>query len=154
MSNYVLGYNGKLYYSATPVTAADNTSLLAGATGGTLIPLAQDVTVDLSTDKAEITTRGNSGWTQEVPTLKKGTIKFKMLWKPADATITALKTAWLAGTEIFAAALDGTAATSGSQGPAGNFTVTNFSRNEGLKEAMTLDIELSPSSFNGWVTAT
>lgn len=154
MPNYVLGYNGKLYYSVTAVTAATNAALLAGATGGTLLTLAQDVNIDLSTDKADITTRANSGWMQEVPTLKKGTIKFKMLWKNGDANIAALRDAWLNGTEIFAAALDGLAATSGSNGPAGNFTVTNFSRNEGLKEAITVEVELSASSFNGWVTAT
>jgi hypothetical protein len=155
MANYVLGFNGKLYISATLVTAATNAALLAGATtGSTIVTLAQDVNVDLSTDKADITTRGNSGWGQEVPTLKKGTLKFKMLWKPADAGIGILQTAWLANAEIFAAALDGAVGTSGNQGPAGNFTVTNFSRNEGLKDAMTLEIELSASSFNGWLTTT
>jgi hypothetical protein len=153
--NYVLGYNGKLYINTTPVTANTNAALQAGATGGVLVGNAQDVNIDLSTDKADVTTRANSGWTQEVPTLKKGTIKYKMIWKPGgDATILAIRTAWLAGAEIFAAALDGLAGVAGSEGPAGNFTVTNFSRGEQLKDAMSLDVELSASSFNGWLLTT
>src|SRR4051794_19653601 len=101
MANYVLGVNGKLYYSATPLAPAGanptnaefNTAAAAAAAANRLINTAQDVNTDLSTDKADITTRGNNGWTQEVPTLKKGSIKFKMLWKPGDPAFTVLQTA-------------------------------------------------------------
>jgi len=38
----------------------------------------------------------------------------------------------------------------GSQGVAGNFTVTNFSRNESLEEALTVSVSLKPSSYTNW----
>lgn len=151
MSNYVLGQNAKLYYSATPVTSTTYATPLAASTEITLV---KDVKVNLSTDKADISTRAGLGWKQTVPTLKDGTITFSMLWKPADANFTAILTAWLANAELAIFALDGIkTATSGNQGPAGNFTVTNFSRNESLTEALMVDVELSASSFNGWCTA-
>jgi hypothetical protein len=77
-----------------------------------------------------------------------------MIWKPGDATITRDPDRLEHQRRDLRAALDGPTGTAGNEGPAGNFTVTNFSRGEQLKDAMTLDVELSPSSANGWMTTT
>ena len=46
--------------------------------------------------------------------------------------------------------MDGDITTSGNQGLAGNFTVTNFSRSEPLEEAVTVSVTLKPSSYTTW----
>ena len=75
-----------------------------------------------------------------------------MLWDTTDAGFTALQSAWASSAEIALAAMDGDIETAGSQGLAGNFTVTNFSRNEPLEEAITVNVTVKPSSYTTWYT--
>lgn len=152
-ANFVLGKDCKAYYSATAVTAATNSAYATALAGATLIANIKDLKLNFSTEKADISTRANSGWKATAATLKDGTITFTMVWKPTDAAFAAIRDAWLGSLEVFFSALDGLYTVSGNQGPAGNFTVTNFSRSEGLNEAVTVDVELSPSSFDGWFAA-
>lgn len=153
MPNYVLGKDGKLYYSVTPLTAAASGSAteLAAATEFTNV---QDVTSSLQKDTVEINSREGGGWKKKVGTLKDATVTFKILWKPGDTSFEAFRDAFLNDTELAVWVLDGLrTALSGSQGPAGNFNVTNFSRAEPIGDAMTADVELSPSSFTGYFVA-
>ncbi len=143
MANFVLGKDGKAYYNATPLTAT-------GAVTGSELDNIKDVNSDLSTGEADITTRANNGWEATAATLKKGTVNFKMVWKPGDAGFEAIQAAWEASGEIALMFLDGPVGTAGSQGISGNFTVTNFSRDEQLTEAMTVDVSVKPSSFTTW----
>ena len=143
MANFVLGKDGKAYYNATPLTAT-------GAVTGSELDNIKDVNSDLSTGEADITTRANNGWEATAATLKKGTVNFKMVWKPSDAGFEAIQAAWEASGEIALMFLDGPVGTAGSQGISGNFTVTNFSRDEQLTEAMTVDVSVKPSSFTTW----
>jgi len=143
-----LGMDCKLYYDSTP---------LAGPPSGgswTEMPNAKDVTLNLETGEADITTRANNGWRATAATLKDGSIEFEMLWDPNDAGFTAIQTAWANAAEIAMAAMDGAIATSGSQGLASNFTVTNFSRNEPLEEAVTVSVTIKPSSYTTWYEVT
>ena len=73
-----------------------------------------------------------------------------MVWDSSDAAFSALKDAWLNSTEIALAAMDGAVDTSGNQGLASNFTVTNFSRSEALEEAITVSVTVKPSSQTEW----
>lgn len=151
MANFVLGKDCKAYYSVTPLTSTSYATPLAAATELTDI---KDLNFDFSAEKADISTRGSGGWKQEVATLKNASISFQMVWRTADAGFTVIQTAWNAGTEIAFFALDGIkTAASGSQGPAGNWMVSKFSRKEGLADAVIVDVELTPSTYNGWVTA-
>lgn len=151
MANFVLGKDCKAYYSATALTSTSYATPLASAT---LLDDIKDLNFDFSTEKADITTRGSGGWKTQVATLKDASISFQMVWKPSDAGFTAILTAFNATTEIAFFALDGVkTASSGSQGPAGNWMVSKFSRKEGIGEAVTVDVELTPSTYNGWVTA-
>jgi len=147
--NFTLGMDCKLYRCATLLDGDTNTPDLA-----TWIELdnAKDVTVNLETGEADITTRANNGWRATAATLKDGSIEFEMLWKPADAGFAALQAAWAAGSEIAIAALDGADDADGSEGLASNFTVTNFSRSEPLEEAVTVSVTLKPSSCTEWYT--
>ena len=53
----------------------------------------RDLTLNLETGEADITTRANNGWRATLATLKDGSIEFEMLWETRDAGFNALKTA-------------------------------------------------------------
>ena len=147
--NFILGMSCKLYRCATLLDGTTNTPALA-----TWIEQdnVKDLTLNLETGESDITTRANNGWRATAATLKDGSIEFEMLWKPSDAGFAAIQAAWAAGTEIALAALTGADDVAGSEGLASNFTVTNFSRNEPLEEAVTVSVTLKPSSFTQWYT--
>ena len=149
MSDYVLGKDCKLYRCATVLAATENTQ---SAATWVVISNVKDLTLGLETGEADVTTRANNGWKATAATLKDGSITGQTLWKPADAGFVALQSAWANGTEIALAAMDGDIETEGSQGLASNFTVTNFTRNEPLDEAVTVDFTLKPSSITDWYT--
>lgn len=146
-ANFVLGKDCKLYRCATALNDSANTPALA-----TWIECgnARDLTINLETGEADITTRGNGGWKATVATLKDGSIDFEMIWRPGDTFFDAVQTAWAGSSEIALAALDGADDVDGSQGLASNFTVTNFSRSEPLEEAVKVSVTVKPSSFTEW----
>lgn len=145
--NYQLGKSGKAYYSATALTAV---AVAADVTAATEVSNIQDLTINLQKDTVEVNSRANGGWKTKVGTLKDGSVTFKMLWKPTDAAFTAMRDAFLDDTEIFFTALDDAKTVTGAQGISGNFNVSNFTRNEPIGDVMTVDVELSPSSFTDW----
>ena len=74
-----------------------------------------------------------------------------MVLKPGDTGFEAVKTAYLAGTSIELAALDGGKSVSGSQGPKGSFSITAFSRKEALEEAITASVTAKLDVWAEWV---
>ena len=145
---FKLGMEAKLYLASAPLTAVNTPALAVWAEQANV----RDLTINLETGEADVTTRANSGWRATAATLKDGSIEFQMVWDPADTGFTAIKDAWLANTELGVAAMDGDIATTGSQSLASNFTVTNFSRSEPLEEAITVSVTLKPSSSTQWHT--
>ena len=138
------GTDCKLYYDATPLAGDPSTG------NWTEMDNVRDLNQNLETGEADATTRGNNGWEATAATLKNGEISFQMFWDTADAAFTAIQEAWAQAKEIAIAAMDGAIASSGSQGLAGNFSVTNFSRSEPLRELVTVDVTLKPSSYTTW----
>jgi len=147
--NFTLGKDCKLYFSTTLLDGDANTP---DSLSWTEIDNAKDVTTNLETGEADITTRANNGWRATAATLKDGSIEFEMLWKPGGAAFDALQAAWEAAGEIAIAALDGEESAVGSQGLASNMTVTNFTRSEPLEEAVTVSVTIKPSSHTEWWT--
>ena len=141
MANYVLGMNAKIYQGAAGAALASLTEMSN----------VKDVTVNLEAGEADVTTRGNSGWRAKAPTLRECSIEFEMVWKPGDVGFEAVKTAYLAGTSLELAALDGGKAVSGSQGPKGSFSITAFSRKEALEEAITASVTAKLDVWDQWV---
>ena len=145
MASFLLGMKAKLYYgaaSATPETLNPSTLTELGN--------VKDVTLNMEAGEADITTRANSGWRATAPTLRECTAEFEMVWKPGDLGFDAVKTAFLASGEMSLAILTDAHATVGSEGPVGNFTITNFSRSEPLEEAITVSITAKLSAFGSW----
>ena len=132
----VLGMNAKAYIGT------------AGSNPTTELTNVKDVSINLSTEEADVTTRANNGWKQTMATLKDGSVEFEMVWDTADSNFTSISTAWAGATEISAAFLDGSSGT----GILSDFTVTNFSRTESLTEALTVSVTLKPSGNTTWGT--
>jgi hypothetical protein len=144
----LLGMNAKLYLGDAVMQAASASEVLA--TTWTECSNATDVTLNLETGQADITTRGNNGWRATMATLKDGSIEFQMNWDPDDANFSAVQTAWTNSAAIAVLALDQANTVVGTQGLAGNFVVTNFTRTEPLEEAIKASVTLKPSSHNFW----
>lgn len=133
--SFRLGMNGKLYRN----TATWGTPTWVECTN------VRDLTLNLEKGEADLTTRGNNGWRATVGTLKDAGIEFDMVWDTADTFFTAIKDAWLNGTNIDLAAMDGDITTAGSQGLRAEFQVTGFSRAEPLEEGMTVSVTVKPA---------
>jgi len=141
VATFILGMNAKIYQG----TAGDPLASLAEMGN------VRDVTLTLEAGDADITTRANSGWRATAPTLREATAEFEMVWKPGDAGFDAVKNAFLTSGTIELAILDQDKATAGAQGPKGSFSITSFSRNEALEEAITVSVTAKLAEFDQWV---
>ncbi|MBT7162271.1 MAG: hypothetical protein HN904_05795, partial [Victivallales bacterium] len=77
-----LGMEAKLYYGAS------------GTTASTELTNVKDVTLNLESGEADVTTRANAGWRATIGTLKTGSVEFEMIWDSDDAGFTAIKDAY------------------------------------------------------------
>lgn len=125
-----LGMDAKLYYQVGGQ---------AGGGGWIEQGNARDVTLNLESGEADLTTRANDGWRATVATLKDASVEFEMVWDTADAGFTAIKNAWLNNAIIGFQVLDDTVA-NGGQGLQADFMITNFSRSEPLEEGITVSV--------------
>ena len=131
----VLGMNAKLYR---------NTGTYASPTW-TVVSNVKDVTLSLETGEADVTTRAASGWRQSIATLKDAGLEFEMVWDGTDAGFTAVKDAYMNGTNVEFLVLDGDESTTGSQGLRAEMSIMTFSRNEPLEEAVTVSVSAKPT---------
>ena len=138
---FLLGMNAKVYQGP------------AGTALGSLTEMdnVKDVSLTLEAGEADVTTRANQGWRATAPTLRECTAEFEMLWKPGDPGFEAIKTAFLSSAPLRLAVLTGESATSGTEGPLGDFSITNFSRNEPLEEAVMVSVTAKLAEFDQWV---
>ncbi len=143
----VLGMDCKFYRASAVLDGASVTPATAEWTEITNI---RDLTANLESGEADITTRANSGWRATAATLKAATLEFEMLWDTGDVGFDALKDAWLNGTEIGLAAMDGNIASAGQEGIVGNWRITNFSRSEPLEEGVMVSVTAKASSQMEW----
>jgi hypothetical protein len=121
----------------------------------TLIPNVKDLTLNLETAEADVTTRANAGWRATIATLKDGSIEFQMVFNSDDTSFTALRDAYLNSTPVEVAVMDGDIATTGSEGLRASCSVTNFARNEALEEAISFSVTLKPTYADNapeWLT--
>jgi hypothetical protein len=145
---YKLGKDCKAYVFTNVLTQKwDGTG---AAPTHTEMPNVKDVTVNLETGEADITTRANNGWRATAATLKNGSVDFEMLWDASDPGFSKIQTAWSNSAEIGLAFMDGAIDGAGNSGLASNFTVTNFSRSEPLEEAVKVSVTVKPSSCTEW----
>jgi predicted secreted protein len=130
-----LGMNAKMYRNTgdyeTPVWAE--------------MPNVKDVSLNLETGSADATTRGNGGWRATLATLREGSVEFDSVWDTDDEGFTAMQQAYFSNGTIEVAVMDGDITAAGTEGLRATMSVTNFSRNEPLEEAITASISLKPA---------
>lgn len=148
-----LGMKAKLYRLSTGTRAAWPST---GAPA-TLVELSnvKDVTLNLETGEADVTTRANNGWKATIATLKEGSVEFEMIWDPTDAGFTAMKDAYFNNTPVALAILDGAKDEEGAQGLWADFSVTNLTREEPLEDAIKAKVTVKPTYSAippAWVT--
>ena len=141
MAEFILGMNAKIYQG----TVGSELSVL------TEMSNVKDVSLNMEAGDADITTRANGGWRGTAPTLRECTAEFEMLWKPSDASFTAIKNAFMTNSTIELAILDQARDIDTAQGPKGSFSITNFSRNESLEEAIVVSVTAKLAVFDEWV---
>lgn len=130
-----LGLDAKLYRNAGSYESPDWKE----------IANVRDVTLNLEAGEADVTTRANAGWRANVGTLKDASLEFEMVWDSEDENFTAIRQAFLSGSAVEFAVMDGDIDTSSSQGLRATMSVTNFSRNEPLEEAITVSVSAKPT---------
>jgi len=121
-----LALDAKLYYGT------------AGSTASTVIDNVENVTLNMTKQEANTSTRGSDGWETFIATLKSGNVDFTMVWDDADGAFTAIKTAFLNNNEMAFVIYD----KEGGQGLDADFTITNFTRNEQLTDILRLDVSI------------
>ncbi|MBE7465501.1 MAG: hypothetical protein HS116_25370 [Planctomycetes bacterium] len=140
-----IGMEAKLYFKVGGL----------GAGAWVELPNVRDVTLNLETGEADVTTRGNAGWKASIATLKDASLEMEMIWDTADAGFTAIKNAYFNNEKIGFAVMDGDIAQAGSQGLQADFSILSFSRKEALEEAITVSVTAKPTysaTAPQWVT--
>jgi len=138
---FVLGMNAGLYQG--PAGSDDPATMSE-------VDNVRDVNLTLEAGEADVTTRGNSGWRATAPTLRECQVEFQMVWRPGDPVFEAVKTAFLTSSTVALAVLDQKRNVAGAQGPLGDFSILNFSRNEALEEAIVADVTAKLARFEEW----
>jgi len=140
-TTYYFGIDAKLYYG----DAGDPLASLAVANN------VRDLTGTMDATEADVTTRANSGWSATAQGLRSLTLEWGMEWLPDDTAMLAIRDAFLDGTQIELCALDGLAATVGSQGPKGSFSITRFNRTASNAESIKVDVTAKLTEWDEWV---
>ena len=171
----VLGLDCAMYYmTATNRAASNNATALGEDTWAAALTSAFDagawdeitpiteVTLNLTTATADVTTRASGGYRQTVPTLKDASVDFSILWKPDDEVFTELLARFMDQCPVAMLVLDGqvtnitntsaidvdvTRCTNSGRvtGLYADMAITSFTRNEGLEDAVMADLSLVPT---------
>lgn len=156
-----LGMNAKLYVmntaAAPTVPVPYNTALGQWVECSNI----RDLTLDLSTDTADVTVRGNNGFKASVATLKDATIDFDIIANSLNSDYILLKNAFLGNLRIGVMCLDKDKATlsndpnGAGEGLKADMNVVKFTRGEQLAEGIKISVSLKPtysSNAPTWVT--
>lgn len=129
---YSYGLTGELLYG----TAGDNAD--------TVIAKVRDVLLNGTGIEADTTNRSSGGFASSKVILDEVVLTFDLQVDEADAdgAILALKNAWINRTPIALWAKNKT----GGEGINGDFGITNFSRNEQLRDVMVFNVEAKPNN--------
>ena len=136
--SYTLGLYAKLFFGA------------AGATAATEMKDVKDVTLNMETGEADVTTRAAEGWRLTAATLKEASVEFEMIWDTADSGFNAIQKAYFGNSALSLFVSDGE-----GNGLDADFVVTSFSRSEPLEEALKVSVTCKPTLVSrapSWAT--
>ena len=115
----------------------------AGSTATTEMTNVKDVTLNIETGEADVTTRAAKGWRQNVATLKEASLEFQMLYDPEDTeNFQKVQDAFFGGKAVsFLVSDDG-----GTLGLDADFSITAFNIEQPLEEAATVSVTAKPTT--------
>lgn len=122
----------------------------AGTRGSTEVTNVKDLTINLESGEADVTTRATEGWKASVATLKEASLEFGMLYDTADADFQAFQSAYFSNTPLSLFISDGN-----GSGLDADFSITGFSVEQNLEEAVTVSVKAKPTASTRapqWVT--
>ena len=125
----ILGLNAKLFRGASGTQAKEE------------MKNVKDLTLNLETGEADVTTRATEGWKASVATLKDASLEFGMLYDPTDTDLDAVQEAFMSNTPLAFFITDGD-----GTGLDADFSITNFSIEQPLEEAMSVSVTAKPTA--------
>ena len=136
-----VGYTGALYYnngtSGSPVWVEVDT--------------VRDVTLNLSRNEVDDTSRTTNGWRSFLAGLAEWGADFEMIYNTANAAWQQIRNSFLNNTVIEILILDGDITVDDNEGIRGNVFVTDFSREEPLEDVMSNSTTLKGNGAATWV---
>ncbi len=114
---------------------------VAGATGATEVTNIKDLTLNLESGEADVTTRATKGWKASVATLKEASLEFGMLYDADDADFAAFQEAYFSNTPLALFVTDGAGG-----GLDADWSITGFTVEQPLEEALTVSVTAKPTA--------
>jgi len=112
----------------------------AGTAGAAEVKNIKDLTLNLESGNADVTTRAANGWKLSVTTLKEASLEFGLLYDTEDADFTAFQDAYFANTPLALFVTDGD-----GHGLDADWVITGFSIEQPLEEAMSVSVTAKPT---------
>ncbi len=134
----VLGLDAVLYRGAK------------GSQASTEVTNVKDLTLNLESGEADVTTRATDGWKASIATLKEASLEFGMVYDTADADFNAFQAAYFNNEPLSLFISDGA-----GTGLDADFSITGFNVTQNLEEAMTVSVKAKPTASTRapqWVT--
>jgi len=150
MPTFLLGRKAKFYFGAVQIDGTSNT-VVAVLPAMTEAGNIKDLSVALEKDMEDITVRGDNGWKTNAGVLKGVTVDFNIKWLGNEALFTAVRDAFINDTLLPAVILDQSKFVVGAQGPAANWEVAKFDREENLANILMANVSLVPGSYPQWI---
>lgn len=139
----LIGAECKLYHSAA-LTGEPSTGSWTEIT-------CRDLTLNQDAAEANLSTRANR-WSRARPTMRNASVEFEITYDPDDTCYTALRDAFINGTKIALAVMDGDIAVAGNQGFAGNFGIFGLNVSQPLEGEVTVAVTAKPWDRSTWYT--
>ena len=125
----ILGLNAKLLRGT------------AGATGATEVKNVKDLTLNLESGEADVTTRATGGWRASAATLKEASLEFGILYDTEDADFQAFQEAYFGNTPLSLFITDGSGG-----GLDADWSITGFTVEQPLEEAVSVSVTAKPTA--------
>ena len=115
----------------------------AGTQGNIEVTNVKDVSLSLESGEADVTTRKAKGWKLSVATLKEASLEITILYDTEDEDFIAFKEAYFSNTPLSLFVTDGDTTAHGLDA---DFSVTGFTVDQPLEEAVTVKITAKPTA--------
>ena len=113
----------------------------AGSTAATEVKNVKDLTLNLESGEADVTTRATGGWRASAATLKEASLEFGILYDTEDADFQAFQEAYFGNTPLSLFITDGSGG-----GLDADWSITGFTVEQPLEEAVSVSVTAKPTA--------